>query len=569
MNKKLYGMRRRPVRATRVAALTAVSVALATCFVPAAQSFEVDTGNSNLSVRFDNTVQYNAGWRMEGINKAFANSPTYDETELTSDRGDMVLNRIDLLTELDVVFNRRHGFRVSAASWYDEAYEGKSPRVNPAFAGSGAYSSGSYEGDARRFHRGLSGEILDAFVFTNFELGQTSFNVKAGKHTTFWGESLFNAFHGISYAQGPLDGLKGASNPSVTAKEVFMPVNQLSFQVQPTEEVAFGGTYYLEWKPNRLPEGGTYFGASDHLWNGPDRLFLANHPLAGPLFAKRGADVKPENGAGNNFGLFLRWSPQWLDGTWGFYYRKFDETQPWPSVLGLAPPSPLPTNYHQVYAKDTEMYAMSLARSLGPVSFGSELVYRKNTALNSASSFAAVRDFAGVGEGPRGDTLHVLANGVYLLPQTSVWDGGSLNAEFVYSRLLDVTTNEALYKGMGYSTCAGLGKADGCSTENYSAVRVDLKPEWIEVAPGVDLKGLLSLSYGIDGNAATLGGGTEGEFKYSLGVEAYLYKKYTVGLRYNDSRNRYTTTNGVVRNVAGNAVSNNHGWLNLYAQMSF
>lgn len=532
-------------------------------------AFEVPTSNPDLTVRFDNTIQYNAGWRMEGSNKAFTGSPVYDETEATFRRGDMMLNRVDLLTELDVVYKRRHGVRISAAGWYDHAYSGKRPRVNPDFDGTGAYSSGKFSGDAKRFHHGPSGEILDAFVFTGFDLGETSVNIRLGKHNVFWGESLFTPFHGISYSQGPLDGLKGASNPSVTAKEVFMPINQISVQVQPTPELSFSAQYAFQWKANRLPEGGTYFGASDHLWNGPDRLFLANHPLAGPLFASRGKDVTPSKNSGNNFGLGMQWSPAWLDGTLGLYYRKFHETMPWPSVLEIAPPSPLPVGYHQSYAKNTEMYAMSLGRNIGSVSVGSELVYRKNTALVSTSSFAATGDLGGV-EGARGNSLHFLANGVYLLPKTSLWDGGLLNGEFVYSRLLDITENEALFRGVGYAPCNGLSKRDGCASKDYYGVRVDFKPEWLQVAPGVNLAGLLSVSYGLRGNAPTLGGGAEGELKWSLGVEAKVYNKYTLGARYNDSRNRYTkNANGVVANVAGNAVQNNHGWLNIYFSTSF
>ena len=35
------------------------------------------------------------------------------------DKGDMILNRIDLVSELDLIYKERSGLRVSAAAWGD------------------------------------------------------------------------------------------------------------------------------------------------------------------------------------------------------------------------------------------------------------------------------------------------------------------------------------------------------------------------------------------------------------------------------------------------------------------
>lgn len=561
---------RRPMRCVRYdgrALFAASSLTLAVIAAGPAHADRIDVGNPLWDVRWDNTLRYNAGWRAEGTNHDFSRSATYDETELKFRKGDMVLNRVDILSEMDVVYDARHGARVSVAGWYDDAYAGSKVEHTPSFPSS--YNNDHYSGFTKRFHAGPSGEILDAFVFTGFDIGSTNVDVRAGKHTMYWGESLFNANHSIAYSQSPLDGLKSASSPGITAKETFLPVQQLSMQVQPTPELTLAAQYYLEWQGNRLPQGGTYFGSSDMLWEGPDRMFLGFGAGGAPLFAQKGKNVKPDDGPGNNFGLSARWSPSWLDGTAGIYYRKFDETMPWGPVLATDPTTRA-TTYHLAYAEDTELLGLSLNKEMGGISWGSELSYRHNTALVSAASFAAAGDLQGL-EGARGNTLHFLVNGLYMLPQTPLWVGGTLQAELVYSHLLDVTKNKEVFKHEDYAGCpAGQNRDDGCATDDVLLMQIGFKPEWSQVLPGGgNLSAPMSLSYGLHGNGSTLAGGNEGAYVWSVGLEANFRQKYIVSLKYNDQHADYNSANGVVTTANGSAVQNDHGWVSLALQTTF
>src|SRR5687768_10583210 len=469
------------MRRTRLSA--SIAGVLAGCaFAPAAGAFEFETGNTDLTMRMDTQVRYAVGVRGEDINPAFGNSPTYDETEYRFGKGKVMMNRLDLLTEMDAVYKGKYGFRLSAAGWHDHAYSSRKAVTNPGFLAPGLpysaignYINNDYSSTTKRYHY-EGGELLDAFGFANFDVAGKEANVKLGKHTVYWGEAFFTSAHGISYSQAPLDGLKGASSPGIEAKEVFMPINQLSGAVQLSPEWSLRGQYFLNWRPNRLPEGGTYFGAADMLFAGPDRLFAG---AAGQI--PRGPSVEPDRKGTNNFGLNLRYNPEKMsDTTFGVYYRKFDETMPWAPVFRIAPPSPVPRDYHLAYAKDTQLIAGSVQTAVGPVSVGGELIYRKDTALNSNTAFVSsngsVRDFAGV-EGARGNTVHAVVNGVYLLPRTSLWESGTLIGELVYSRLLKVTKNADLFKGVGYlgcnaATASSTGgaklvgdKNDGCATK--------------------------------------------------------------------------------------------------------
>ena len=533
-----------------------------------AHAFQIDAGNPDLRVRLDTQVRYNLGMRVEGINDDFGDSPLYDATEHFADKGDLVTNRLNMLSEFDVVFKDRHGFRVSGSAWRDFAYD------NPEFGETAAqgftneqvseHRNAHYSSYANRYHKGLSGEILDAFVFTGFDAGSMSADFKLGQHTVYWGESLYTPFHGISYSQAPLDLIKAASSPGSEAKEIFMPIPQLSFQASLTDTVSVSGQYMFDWKPSRLPAGGTYFGGADALR--ADTVTAAIIPGFGPFSFPFGDDVEPEKKHGQ-FGLAMRWSPDWLQGSMGFYYRKFNEVMPWSTSAGT---SPLPDDLHLAYASDTQLYGFSMTKTIGVVSVGAEVSYRKDSALNSiAGPWLAVGDTRGI-EGARGDTWHALVNGIYILPKTPLWVGGSLQAELVYSALDHVTENKELFRGVGYVGCAGQDAGDGCATREVWLAQLGFTPEYPQALPGVDISLPMSLSYGLKGNGATLGGGNQDAMTFSVGVAAKIYQTWDVSMSYNDSRAKYNTgADGLVSTTNGNALANDHGWVSLTVKRSF
>ena len=275
----------------------ALAVASALAVSGPVRALEIDTGNPDVSVRWDNTFRYNLGVRAESRNDAIGNSIIADEGTYSFDSGSIVQNRLDVLTELDVVYKKKFGFRLSAAGWYDNAYDGHNPRGNPALVvpnlpASGpfpslrqalpnggqfvSYDNGNYSSTTERFYAGPSGEILDAFVFANFDAGDVPMGVKAGRHTIYWGESLLlgGHLHSISYAQMPLDLQKGFSTPGSEAKELFRPLTNLSMSAQLTNELSVAAQYFWEWESARFPEGGTYLGPVDFLFNGPVRQIV-------------------------------------------------------------------------------------------------------------------------------------------------------------------------------------------------------------------------------------------------------------------------------------------------------
>jgi hypothetical protein len=99
------------------------SAVLAGLGITPVQAFEFDTGNEDVSVRFDNTFKFNYAQRVEAPNSKLANAWNNNDGNRNFSSGSPVSQRLDVLSELDVVYKKQLGFRVSANSWYDHAYD--------------------------------------------------------------------------------------------------------------------------------------------------------------------------------------------------------------------------------------------------------------------------------------------------------------------------------------------------------------------------------------------------------------------------------------------------------------
>ena len=509
---------------------TGLAAAAATAFSAApVQAFEVDTGNPDLSVRWDNTARVNLGMRIEKRNDLIGSNQLYDEGTYSFDRGDMVTERIDWLSELDVIYQRRFGGRISAQGWYDAAY-GTYGQSNPKFAPIASYPGNKYSDYTRDRYRGADAEVLDAFVFGRFDVGAVPLSVKLGRQTQYWGESLFvnGNLNSIAYAQNPLDLQKGFATPGADAKELFRPLAQLSAQAALTDELTVMAQYYFEWESFRFPEGGTFLGPVDFAFRGPDRQYLG----AALGFATNGGNLNPSNLG--DWGLGARWSPEWLDGTLGAYYRNYSDKLP-QTLLTKAGRNA--SQYNLIYADNISLYGISLAKNIGGVSVGAELSYRANTPLNSVvlgNAAAAGIPAEGETSGPRGNTANGLVNVLGVLPKTALFDAATWAGELVWAHLVSVRSGEKLFMGEGYAACAGKNKWDGCTTSNYFGASAAFTPTWYQVFPGVDLSAPMAIFGGLKGNAPTVFGGNQGSGNYSIGLGADVYQKYRFDLKYID-----------------------------------
>ncbi|VVO82271.1 hypothetical protein PS903_01828 [Pseudomonas fluorescens] len=589
---------------------TLLASAILAAAVPVAQAVEFDTGNPDWTVRLDNTVKYNYGVRTESADKRMLGTPNNNDGDYNFRKaGTNITNRVDLLTEMDVVYQNHMGFRVSAASWYDKAYENTGSNSNPFVNGNGGTSGlvandprlAAVTGDnvgngsphlsnyAQRYYTGPSGEILDAFVFYSTEIGEESLlSAKAGQHNVFWGETILSPVHSISYGQSGLDLAKLAASPGTEAKELFVPRNQLSMSFTVNPELTVAAQYFLDWDAARLPEAGTYYGGSDLVGFGAQSFLLGNTngvvpgsplgcglaPCNGLTNVRRGHDLTPDKRG--DWGIMAKWSPAWLDGTLGVYYRETSEILPqaWLDARGLSSANPNGTppagqvpavvntlnslstaTYQMAYADNIKIVGLSLSKDVGGVSVGSDLNVRHNMPLASIPAIVSTNSPLGLGAGlgllpartaatgvvydtpqkgdsmaATGDTLHWTLNGLMTFPKTPVFDSASLLAELYYSNLLKLDSkNEALYKGK--DSYRGI---DASTRDNWG-IAVNFTPTWYQVFPGVDLNAPMSINVGLDGVSPVSGGGAKDTGNYAVGVGAVVYNKYFIDLKYVDA----------------------------------
>ena len=577
--------------------LTVISAALAAAFAlpGAVGAFEINTGNEDIQLRWDNTVRLNIVERIEAQDEAILRNPNFDDGDRNFDRG-RVFTRIDWLTEFDVIWKRQLGFRVSAAGWWDPPYDrlnnSSTQTSNHLVFGRPALGLPAY---TKRYAEGASGEFLDVFGFGKFDIGDIPVNVKLGQTTVFWGESLlFNgAIHSIAYSQNPIDVWKGVATPGAESKELFRPRVGLNVQAQVAQDLSVMAQYFFNWQrfsnqAFRYPESGSYLSIGDALlWGGESQITNAT----GTQRVWRGTDITPEENTGN-WGLGAKWSPDWLDGTLGGYYRRTYDMQPQamatPAVVPGVPAAactprggvPLPGNlcfvnpqaaslqevltlgkvglYNAAFGSDIDIFGVSLSKNIAGVSIGAELSYRRNMPLNSdpvqvlpaafvpllPGSIATTALPEGDTPGAKGSTMHGLVNALGIINKTPVFDTAVWNAELTWMTWLDVSQNEAVFKGRDNYT-----QIDRVS-KNYFGLALNFTPTWFQVFPGVDLLMPLSWSQGISGNSAINAGGQKNAGSFGIGVAADIYQKYRIDLKYVGFYGDYSTCPRTPANVA-------------------
>jgi hypothetical protein len=141
----------------------------------------------------------------------------------------------------------------------------------------------------------------------------------------------------VSYSQNSLDVWKGFATPGAEAKELFRPRGGLTLQAQPLKELSLAGQWFYNWQAIRVPESGSYLTVNDGLQFGGDSTLFSPNPYAAlvpgapaylRLWNENTTPASRYSSSLGDWGLSARWSPQWLDGTLGFYYRNTTDIAP-------------------------------------------------------------------------------------------------------------------------------------------------------------------------------------------------------------------------------------------------
>lgn len=457
----------------------AVAACVASAAASSALAVNIEVANPDVALRWDNTLKYSAAARLDNASPALLANPNNDDGDRSFGKG-LVSSRVDWLSEADVTWRKQFGARVSAAAWYDRVYNRDND--NPGFAG-GAFPNQTsvpanrFTESTRDVH-GRKAELLDAFAFASFELGDLDATVRAGRHALVWGESLFFGANAIAGGQMPVDAAKLIGVPGTQFKEAIRPVPMVSGQVQLSANLTLGTYVQTRWQRTRTPAVGSYFSTADPAIEGGENLLL------GPAgAAPRGANVEPRNSGQG--GAQLRYRSANTD--YGFYLIRFHNKVPQlvPRLTLLTPPAvPAPTavpvGYNLVYHEGITALGASASRTFGDFNIALEASLRHNQDLASTRGADASAFVPGPAPDNRdnpayavGRTVHVNLSTLSALPATPLWREAMLVAELAWNRVLRVTKNAAA--------------ADPNASRDGAAMRFVLEPTYRSVLPGVDI----------------------------------------------------------------------------------
>ena len=515
-------------------------------FSSAAEAFQLDTGNSEVRMRWDNTVKYSSAWRLEDPSATLTADPNLDDGDLNFDKG-LISSRLDLLSEFDLIY-KNMGLRLSGAAWKDTEYSGRNDHPDNGTVNHTSVPYNQFTEETKDLH-GQDAELLDAFVFGRFDMGDKPTTVRLGRHSLVWGETLFFGANGIAGGMMPVDVNKLQSVPNTQFKEAIRPVSMLSGQVQLSDAVSLAAYAQFEWEHNLLPASGSYFSWADHVPDGGEQIVAPGPGPGGLISIPRGTDQQAsDSGQG---GLQLRILGDETD--YGLYLIRY-HSKSFQVVSDLAPtgapapaPAVAPASYHLAYHEDITALGASFSHTFGDVNLAGEFSMRQNQDLAQASGAVDTSALGGAATDnkdnpayPVGDTVHLNVSAFWSLQPSDLFPEAVFLGELAWNRVTEITKNEAA--------------VDPNATRSASALRFIFEPSYRQVASGVDLSVPIGLGWAPRGSRSmALGSGAfpaEGGGDISIGVKGTYLDAWRFSVSYThyygdekpftDSNNQFT-----------------------------
>lgn len=383
----------------------------------AASAVEFNFGD--LSLQVDNNVSYGVGWRTEkpdagqvmpGNATAMGftgkgSSYNYDDGTLNYKQWDVYTNNVKWNGDLEMKY-ANYGVFARARAWYDQAIMDETPRFKEFNSATKSYA-------------GAGAELLDAFVWADYDLVGMPINLRVGRQVVNWGESTF--IQGGINSINPVDA-SAFRRPGAEIKEGMLPVNMVYASVGLTSGTTLEAFYQLQWEKTRTDPCGTFFSTVDFVADGcgpvvlggtaderdmlefRDQEIAAGVPLSQRVspMTERIDDAEPRDDG--QFGVALRTYTELFGGTeFGLYYMNIHSRLPYINgvltnqdrlgVLGGPAGSTAPVNpnaaydtyrplYQIAYPEDIQIMGVSYSLSLpNGASLGGELSYRPDMPL--------------------------------------------------------------------------------------------------------------------------------------------------------------------------------------------
>ncbi|MDH1261631.1 DUF1302 domain-containing protein [Pseudomonas sp. GD03944] len=254
-----------------------------------AQAVEFSFADNEISGSIDTTVSYGQLWRVQGQDKTNNDINTNDGNR-NFDTG-LVSEVFKITSDLEVSY-QNYGAFIRGTAFYDTQIMDK--RNDYYDANSPVQPSQNYPRDnsftrETRHKAGRDAQILDAYLYGNWDIANMPVTGRIGKQVFNWGEGLF--YRGGINTTNPVDAAKFRL-PGSELKEVLVPVEALSFNIGLTDNLSMETFYQFNWKESAIDPVGTYFSETDLFADGGSTAYNESGALAGLL--------TPNPGFGNN-----------------------------------------------------------------------------------------------------------------------------------------------------------------------------------------------------------------------------------------------------------------------------
>ncbi|WP_044875018.1 DUF1302 domain-containing protein [Pseudomonas sp. LFM046] len=316
-----------------------------------AQAVEFSFANDEISGSIDTTVSYGQLWRVQGRDKTNDDINTNDGNR-NFDTG-LVSEVYKITSDLEATY-KNYGMFVRGTAFYDTQIMDKRndylDNNNPPQPSQNFPKDDSFT-DATRDKAGSDAQILDAYLYGNWDVADMPVTGRVGKQVFNWGEGIF--YRGGVNTTNPVDAAKFRL-PGSELKEVLVPVEALSFNLGLTENLSMETFYQWNWKESAIDPVGTYFSETDLFAEGGNTAYSTQPrltPLAGAYSAlsARGvgglaggptvnsdgvikvASIRPDINAKNDgqFGVAFRYIAEELNSTeFGFYFVNYHAKEP-------------------------------------------------------------------------------------------------------------------------------------------------------------------------------------------------------------------------------------------------
>ena len=534
--------------------------------------------------QIDSELSIGASWSTAKADRNLigANNGGKGQSEI-SDDGRLNFKRGETFSK---IFTGMHGLElkygdsglyVRGKYWYDFELQDDSRPFKPV-SDSGRKASAQSAG----------AQLLDAFVYHNYEIADQPGAARLGKQVVSWGEGVF--IGGGINAINPTD-VSAYRRPGTEYKDGLVPVNLFYISQNLTENLSAEAFYQLDWEQSQADNCGTFFSQSDVMADGCsgnyrvmskrsalDVADLAALTGAGVdvngegVLVRRGADRNARNGG--QFGVAMHYVFEPLDTEFGAYFMNYHSRDPILSA-GAAPQSAYNaaagagglgsmivagnSSYYVEYPEDIHLYGLSFATRLSTgTAWKGELSYRPNAPVQLNSNdllYANITLLPGLASAspltvtPGADVQGYRRKEITQF-QTSlshVFDNAMGANRLTVTGEVGVTYVGGLDSSSdlryGRDPVFGSDGHDGFTTATSWGYRGRAVWEYNSVLPGVNLKPNLGWSHDISGYSPGPNANfEEGRKAISVGLDGEYQNTYTSSLSYtNFFGGRYNT----------------------------